>query len=379
MRRAWGFLILMTFLAASSSAHAFRLKKPWCESALSKEPREIAVLKEDLKAIRESKFRKGWQVSAEISKTSIGALEELFNQSQYREMSPEVRARLISYTLVAWLPIPERQSQTVHEAAQWMIRELTQDPGYSADDLARLRLSWRLFLKRKRGLFSRFGVGEVWEALVVSGFATAGDALITAITTAALSNVLHLVIPGLGFVPIPVFLGFIMVQDFRKTYLEKLEPFARESAQLVESKLLQMIGTRSNMGEIRDRWDRALKNLLRPSGALLSPGILRGLTNDSTQVMAVKNGERREVLNLLIHMARSTERINPVEWREILESFRILKDAAVRMGTPETEGVALMDSMRRVTSTWNGNREARSAAEAFLSSSWGNQDLPPQN
>jgi hypothetical protein len=159
-------LLLGILVSAAPVAHAgfFFRTKIWCDRPLEKDPVEILAFQRALDAhLAQAEKMPYWDLIGDWSKAfyeatyktrevyekirdryhkgdasmEIEVLKDVLAKEPYVDAGPEMKARLIAFALVKWLPDPRKHAWQLIRTAQWMLEALEKEP-YSARDLQRI-------------------------------------------------------------------------------------------------------------------------------------------------------------------------------------------------------------------------------------------------
>jgi hypothetical protein len=375
-------LFVLGISSPKISAAVFGAKKTWCDSGLSREPRELAIFKQDLKPLKGIKtfnvdYENNHSRNAEYETQIRAGIDNLFKQPRYQGATPELKARLISYLLVKWIVIPTTRSSLFVQTSSWLNEILDSEPGFSVADLERLRLSYAIFAERRARFTARHNGRNV-----LPGFWTVmGDGALTAAANLIFHSALESVVPGLSILPLPVTIAIVTFRNV--SYRNKgdpLDPAANEVLLKTENRFYQLIGSHLPVDSQISRWDVSLKSIEDSAGGLKKAGLLRQLTNDSCEVVAnAKEPNLANAVSLFTHMAESMKSVNPFEWQEIYESFKIIRATAIRIKVAESAAQPVFRAMEEVSQGWTANAAARQAVGDFLKTNYAQQALPSQD
>jgi hypothetical protein len=377
--RVWRSLLILTALMSAVPSHGMR--KLWCDKGLSREPLEMKFFRADLKSIEFVRLFKTDErgepiIDPDYPSAMLTAIRGFFEQPRYTEMTPELRARLLSYMLVEWTRIPLHRSLFVTEITNWLNEVLDKEPGFSAMDLDRLRLSFAVFTQRRADYATRnynHPLFKLFECVV-------GDCIISGGAFFVTHALLHIAIPGLGFLPIPLAMGINTLRNLLyKNQGDPLTAGANRAVLALENRFYQSIGSQLSLKELVERWDVGLRSIKAKHASITVPGLLRGISADYGNLIAnTKQPDREKSLALLLHMTKSMGSINPVEWREIGESFQIIRSTAINFGFNKSEVQPLFTEMKQIAGTWRANAVARKTVEDLADQPWDQQPLPEQ-
>lgn len=373
-----GFLVILNLQTAFAGLFS---PKPWCDSWLSRDPREIQVFKQDMAKARTLSTTTQTDMFAEVQdqygKNFVAELDKVFAKPRYLKMAPEVRARLISYTLVRMVRITHPRGHTIVPLSKWLMKILDESKDFSVEDLERLRLSFAIFLNRRAGYLDRnhtFLEAAGPTALDV-GATLLVDWKFAAMTAALLPHI------GLSFLPFPIFTlsRLVWAAAFKKVG-DPLDEGSLHAANLMDRKFMDMIGAHIDLKEIKDRWDKNLKQIVRKNGEEITEGIVDDVTKEycelGKRMHAVKPGDTIEIF---AHMARSLVVMNPIDWEKIYSPFVIIRQSARQLGIGENEASEIFKAMREVANTWESNAHARRTVDDMLKTSFSPQLLPEQS
>jgi hypothetical protein len=162
-RASW----LWPFSKPSAPKVAWMENRPMCDRALGKESPELLAFIEEINADRNrlgiglDTHYKHARNFADYNDRALKLMTEVLDRPLYMETSPRVRAQMVSYLLVDWLRAVgsstnwewfDRENKSANGVqaeliASWIMAELDKVPGYSAEDLERIRVSFHRALE----------------------------------------------------------------------------------------------------------------------------------------------------------------------------------------------------------------------------------------
>jgi hypothetical protein len=377
MRRIpWrGFVILGFFFLLSQEASALLFKKPWCDRALSRTPREIQIFREDMKLARQLSTRKDdgqgfGTLNLDYPQKFIAAIDKVFSTTRYTNLSPEIRARLISYLLLKTVRMTHPRSLIINHMSQWLIEQLDRYP-FGLEDLERLRLSFGIFMNRRATLLDR---NNPWLELSL----TIGADGALSVGAWLIFDLFRMLSHGLiGFGPLPAcfLVRAIWLAAFHWKG-DKLDDGARAAISNVDRKFIDLIGGHLKAKEFLERWNENLAGIVRKNGAEIRPGIvLENIREFSELAKRIYVHHPADTIELFAHMARSLERVNPIDWMIVRDSFIEIRETLRRLGVAESEANHVFGAMRAVAHQWKANAAARKSVDDLLGKP---QELPEQ-
>ncbi len=298
-------------------------------------------------------------------------LDSLLQGGAYRQASPELLSRLISFAMVRWLKIPNERNESIKHLSVWLRAKVEGPIHFSAADIERLRISYQLYVGRRQAIFGMTGEEYIGRG-VGSIF---GDGLATAFFGGMSGGAFALT--GLGFFPLPIFLLY----NHGKFLLEAkiLNDLSLSTKHMVAETDAVLVGKMSDrvpVAELKFRWSSELEGILnKKSGTILIEGMLQKLMLNSCTLLKDGAENRKESFKLVLSWAKDLKRVNPLNWQEILETMKVIRATSMRMTFDQPQASAIIEELRNSVEGWRASEEAYAAGDALLKTNFQRTEL----
>jgi hypothetical protein len=361
-------IVALQFLAFSTlpSHAAIWSARPYCESRFSRTPREVIAFRDELNSqAAVQATQKSFKLSDTYSTYATQMINNLLASSRYSGNTAELKSRLIAFSLVEWLRIPNDRNSNIKAVSAWLVKSVDDEPAFSAADIERLRIAYQIYVRRRASFIPFDGEGYFSR---LAGTAI-GDTALTAILSGATATLAA----GLGweFFPLPALLLFSHSKYFVQTKL--LQDLDLDTQQLIlatDAKLVNKLSDRIPVAQLKLGWTSALSGVIQKNGTIVQEGLLLKLMTESCGLLSDKPDNQKDSFKLIVGWARDLKQVNPVDWKEILEAIKIIRSTSMRLNFTEVQAGELIRSLKPVIDGWSANDEARAAGEALLATNF---------
>ena len=374
-----GFGILS---AANSFAIPGFKKKPWCEGWLRKEPGEISAFRLALENDPDyTKVAQDWKweefkgnAPKVYPQSVVPYIEKMIDHPRFSVLGLEMRSRLISFLLVEWIRIPHPRDNLVVMVSNFVLRQVLNHE-FNPTELARIRLSFKIFLDRRSTFKTRSG-GTI-GIILNSAFKTMPDALMSAIFAQPLLHLAQAYVPGISFVPVPLFWSLSLIRNIHQSnFIKDLAKETIEIATTTDAAIVQKMALKTSIADLDKNWRESMNVMFDESHAIKIEGSLLALVKTFSELFLSKPDERKMIFNLMIKWAGDLAAVNPLDSREVIQCFKVFKSTAETLGLSEEQYNQISEKLRAASTNWVGNEALRAEIKLFLSSSYGLKKLP---